>query len=110
MSYWLSTTGNALAEDEEAAIPSMITDGCHASTLSGPSDPAELDIRKTSDPTSAGLIMQRNKVHHGYTVELPRTPGNGPRLRTERGSVAKRDCESALEFASVCLWDFNDLR
>ncbi|WP_244571576.1 hypothetical protein [Mesorhizobium carmichaelinearum] len=29
----------------------------------------ELEIRKTADPTSGGLIMQRNKVHHVYTVE-----------------------------------------
>ncbi|MER8983398.1 hypothetical protein, partial [Mesorhizobium sp. M0870] len=29
----------------------------------------ELDIRKTADPTSGGLIMQRNKVHHVYTGE-----------------------------------------
>ncbi|WP_366511596.1 hypothetical protein [Mesorhizobium sp.] len=29
----------------------------------------ELEIRKTADPTSCGLIMQRNKVHHVYTVE-----------------------------------------
>lgn len=28
----------------------------------------ELEIRKTADPTSGGLIMQRNKVHHVYTV------------------------------------------
>ncbi|WP_353010112.1 hypothetical protein [Mesorhizobium sp. M0977] len=26
-------------------------------------------MRKTADPTSGGLIMQRNKVHHVYTVE-----------------------------------------
>ncbi|MDF3156585.1 hypothetical protein P3C58_32065 [Mesorhizobium sp. XAP10] len=29
----------------------------------------ELEIRKTAAPTSCGLIMQRNKVHHVYTVE-----------------------------------------
>ncbi|WP_367144640.1 hypothetical protein [Mesorhizobium sp.] len=29
----------------------------------------ELEIRKIADPTSGGLIMQRNKVHHVYTVE-----------------------------------------
>lgn len=29
----------------------------------------ELEIRKTADPTSGGLIMQRNKVHHVYTVD-----------------------------------------
>ena len=29
----------------------------------------ELEVRKTADPTSGGLIMQRNKVHHVYTVE-----------------------------------------
>ncbi len=29
----------------------------------------ELEIRKTADPTSGSLIMQRNKVHHVYTVE-----------------------------------------
>ncbi|MER9599814.1 hypothetical protein [Mesorhizobium sp. M0244] len=29
----------------------------------------ELETRKTADPTSGGLIMQRNKVHHIYTVE-----------------------------------------
>ncbi|MER9636383.1 hypothetical protein NKJ70_28375 [Mesorhizobium sp. M0092] len=29
----------------------------------------ELEIRKTADPTSGGLIMQRNKVHHVSTVE-----------------------------------------
>ncbi|WP_353019533.1 hypothetical protein [Mesorhizobium sp. M0999] len=29
----------------------------------------ELEIRTTADPTSGGLIMQRNKVHHVYTVE-----------------------------------------
>ena len=29
----------------------------------------ELDSRKTADPTSGSLIMQRNKVHHVYTVE-----------------------------------------
>jgi hypothetical protein len=29
----------------------------------------ELEIRKTAGPTSGGLIMQRNKVHHVYTVE-----------------------------------------
>jgi succinate dehydrogenase/fumarate reductase iron-sulfur protein len=27
-----------------------------------------LEIRKTADPTSGGLIMQRNRVHHVYTV------------------------------------------
>lgn len=29
----------------------------------------ELEIRKTANPTRGGLIMQRNKVHHVYTVE-----------------------------------------
>jgi hypothetical protein len=29
----------------------------------------ELEIRTTADPTSGGLIMQRNKVHHVYTVD-----------------------------------------
>ncbi|MER8476017.1 hypothetical protein [Mesorhizobium sp. M1163] len=29
----------------------------------------ELEIRKIADPTSCGLIMQRNKVHHVYTVD-----------------------------------------
>lgn len=29
----------------------------------------ELAIGKTADPTSGGLIMQRNKVHHVSTVE-----------------------------------------
>ncbi|MER9869634.1 hypothetical protein NKJ35_21060 [Mesorhizobium sp. M0136] len=29
----------------------------------------ELEIRKIADPTSGGLIMQRNKVHHVYTVD-----------------------------------------
>ena len=29
----------------------------------------ELDIRKTADAISGGLIMQRNKVHHVHTVE-----------------------------------------
>lgn len=28
----------------------------------------ELEVRKTADPTSCRLIMQRNKVHHVYTV------------------------------------------
>ncbi|WP_352922411.1 hypothetical protein, partial [Mesorhizobium sp. M1182] len=29
----------------------------------------ELEIRKIADPTSGGLIMQRNKVHHVYTLD-----------------------------------------
>ncbi|CAH2405012.1 hypothetical protein MES5069_450012 [Mesorhizobium escarrei] len=28
-----------------------------------------MEIRKTAAPTSCGLITQRNKVHHVYTVE-----------------------------------------
>jgi hypothetical protein len=29
----------------------------------------ELEARKTANPSRSGLIMQRNKVHHVYTVE-----------------------------------------
>lgn len=31
--------------------------------------PHELEARRTASPTRGGLAMQRNKVHHVYTVE-----------------------------------------
>ncbi|MCA0051147.1 hypothetical protein LB577_30015 [Mesorhizobium sp. B283B1A] len=33
--------------------------------------PVELEIRKTADPTSCGLIMPRNKVHHDRGGQTP---------------------------------------
>jgi len=30
----------------------------------------ELGTRKAADPTSGGLIMQRNKTHHVYTQSI----------------------------------------
>jgi hypothetical protein len=53
--------GNVSLRQKRHRSPSSTTDRGFAAV--------ELAIRKTADPTSGGLIMQRNKVHHVYTVE-----------------------------------------